>query len=123
MNVIVNLDGFDPGIGADEVGLNIESFEQKTVQSNNEVPNRIGNTRGVWFYNIHQEVTWSGETTADPTYEIGDIVPLANLISLGGVTEGAIILYDLTISLGRTALRKLSCMAKQFPGVPEPVVP
>ncbi len=118
MTVLVNLDGFDMGLSADETGLNMESFEQKTAKKEIEVPNRVGNTRGVALYDIHLEVTWSGETVADPTDEIGDIITLLNLVALGGVESGAVILYELTLTLGREAMRKLSGMAKQFPGIP-----
>jgi len=114
---LVDLDGFTWAVGADQTGLNLEAFEQKAMGKQTEVPDRLGETRGVVFYDNHIEGSFSGETNAAPTGEIGDTIVLANLVALGGVSSGAILLYELTLTLGREALRKLSGTFKQFPGV------
>lgn len=113
---LVNLSGFTFGL-QDEVGINIEQFQEKTSSKKIEVPNALGHARGVVYYDQTVEVTFSGEVTGPITYEIGDALTLANLIALGGVASGAVLLHEITYTKTRDKLAKADFAATRYPGV------
>lgn len=113
-----NLPGFTFEIPFDETGINIESITIDATEKNLKVPNKGGETRGRVDYDPYQDITISGETTATPTAILGQAITVANLISLGGVSAGAVILTQATLEHTREQLRKLTQRAERYPLIP-----
>jgi hypothetical protein len=97
--------------------MNVESVSHKASSKKIEVVNKDGETTGVVYHDPKVEISLSGETTGTISTGVGATLTVANLLSLGGVTSGAVLLDEITIEDGREALRKVSITATRYPQV------
>lgn len=114
---LVDLSGFNFGITATETGINVESVSHKASSKKIEVVNKDGETTGIVYHDPKVEISLSGETTATIATAVGAVLTVANLLSLGGVTSGAVLLDEISVEEGREALRKVSLTATRYPQV------
>lgn len=114
---LVDLSGYTFGITSDETGLNIESVSHKAITKKIEVVDKDGKTTGCVYHDPKVEISLSGETTATISTAVGAVLTVANLISLGGVTSGSVLLDEISIEEGRESLRKVSMTATRYPNI------
>jgi hypothetical protein len=114
---LVDLSGYTFGITSNETGMNVESVSHKASSKKIEVVNKDGETTGLVYHDPKVEISLSGETTATIATAVGATLTVANLLSLGGVSSGAVLLDEITIEEGREALRKVSITATRYPQV------
>lgn len=112
-STLVNLAGFTPGIAADETGMNVESVTITANSKKIEVPGKNGNRRGTWYHDKKKTIEISGETTAAPAATIGGVFVCGNNMNLGGITTGSVICEEVSISMGRESLQKVTIKCEQ----------
>jgi hypothetical protein len=127
--ILTNLDGFAMGCAVPEVGINIQKVSVKTAIQTIEVKDNIGRIVGTAAHSLKQEYSIdgfiaSGSGSGEPTYtgvmlaDVGGLITIANVVSLGGVTTGACILDDLTADYETGALNKVSLKVSRYPDIP-----
>lgn len=112
---LVNLTGFTPSVPEDEAGMNVETVTISATSKKIEVPNKSGNTRGTYYHDKRISYDISGETTGNISATIGGVLVVANVLaySLGGISTGAIIAEEVSITRSREAMQKVSIKATQ----------
>lgn len=107
---LINLSGFQWGVGSDESGINVSQFDVTVRPEFKEVLQDRTNTKiGFAVGDPEEEISVAGEIKgALPISDFVTAVTLANTVNYLGESAGTIFLDEASITQGRGAWKALS---------------
>jgi hypothetical protein len=118
---LTNLAGYSLGVPNDEAGVNIQKITVKAMGEKVEVKDKLGHLIGRMDHGLKQEYSVEGYvsgTQGAMSAQIGAILVLASIVSLGGITSGACILDDVDITYETGTLAKATYKLTRYPDIP-----
>ncbi len=102
---LVNETGYQPGVEADESGINVENFDVEYKPESKEfLKNRVGSKIGFSVLDVEADITVDGEVNAATglmSASFSAAVVLANDTDQFGLTSGGIYLDSVNIKQNR----------------------
>ena len=117
---LTNLANYSLGIASDETAINVQKVNVKASGAKIMVKDKIGHEIGRVDHEIHQEYSIEGfvsGTTGVFADQIGLIITVANVMTLGGISAGACILDDVGVDYESGALAKVNYKATRYPDI------
>jgi hypothetical protein len=110
------------GIGADQVGIILESTSYDYTSDNKTVRNRTGNTSGITFYNETVKISLDGKVPATSPFSgtIAASLTLGNAMTAylkGGVTGGLTIIEQVTVDSNQEDYKGIKVSATFYPNI------
>lgn len=118
---LTNLANYSLGVGNDETSINIQKLSVKASGDKIEVKDKIGHIIGRVDYAIRQEYTVEGMvegSTGALAANIGAILTVAGVMTLGGISAGACIMEDITVDYETGQLAKVNYKLMRYPDIP-----
>jgi hypothetical protein len=118
---LTNLAGYSLGVPNEEAGIQIQKITVRAMGEKVEVKDKMGKLIGRMDHGLKQEYSCEGYvagTTGPMGAQIGAILTLASIVSLGGISTGACILDDVDITYESGTLAKATYKLTRYPDIP-----
>jgi hypothetical protein len=119
---LTNLAGYSLGVPNEEAGIQIQKITVKAMGEKVEVKDKMGKLIGRMDHGLKQEYSCEGYVASASTgamgAQIGAILTLASIVSLGGISSGACILDDIDVAYETGTLAKATYKLTRYPDIP-----
>jgi hypothetical protein len=119
---LTNLAGYSLGVPNEEAGIQIQKITVRAMGEKVEVKDKMGKLIGRMDHGLKQEYSCEGYVASTSTgamgAQIGAILTLASIVSLGGISSGACILDDIDVTYETGTLAKATYKLTRYPDIP-----
>ena len=119
---LTNLAGYSLGVPNEEAGIQIQKITVRAMGEKIEVKDKMGKLIGRMDHGLKQEYSCEGYVASTSTgamgAQIGAILTLASIVSLGGISSGACILDDIDVTYETGTLAKATYKLTRYPDIP-----
>jgi hypothetical protein len=119
---LTNLAGYSLGVPNEEAGIQIQKITVRAMGEKVEVKDKMGKLIGRMDHGLKQEYSCEGYVASTSTgamgAQIGAILVLASIVSLGGISSGACILDDIDVTYETGTLAKATYKLTRYPDIP-----